>query len=271
MRFYNKMSSSGSGSIMTTTVAVTTTIFLFLSLLVDNVQAGCPKVKDKPCNGGNETTWGSDDGRRTLLTTSSTMNDEEWLEYKENCNSYMYDLYGVVDRHMFLVAQPKEDAIEAGCEEVYFHSSEDKDGTGTNIKFVAIKHDHDEVTEEALEGGLWKFGASSFQFVELSSAFDVADANAPGKVKYNIAFNNCGDFGKNFLMELGQGVDKEFTNFVVNNLLDAYGNDVITEIRNNEENSSWLMRRLSHTIGWSNERLAHYLVEARVSELYDIN
>ena len=172
---------------------------------------------------------------------------------------------------MFLVAQPKEDALEAGCEEVYFHSYEVKDGNGHNEKIVAIKQAHDEVTEEALEGGVWKFGTSSFQFVELSTAFDVADANAPGNTKYNIAFNNCGDFGKNFLMALGQGVNKDFTDFVVKHLIDAYGNDQITEIRHNEESSAWMKRGLSHTIGWSNEKLAHYLVEARVSELYDIN
>jgi hypothetical protein len=41
-----------------------------------------------------------------------------------NCGAYEYDLKLHVDSHLYLILDPKEEALSAGCQTLVFHASD---------------------------------------------------------------------------------------------------------------------------------------------------
>ena len=52
------------------------------------------------------------------------LKDEDLQAIDNNCGSYEYDLKLHVDSHLYLILDPKEEALSAGCQTLVFHASD---------------------------------------------------------------------------------------------------------------------------------------------------
>ena len=52
------------------------------------------------------------------------LNDKDLQAIDNNCGAYEYDLKLHVDSHLYLILDPKEEALSAGCQTLVFHASD---------------------------------------------------------------------------------------------------------------------------------------------------
>ena len=138
----------------------------------------------------------------------------------EECRQIDYNIDLIVDGHLVMALLPSTDATAAGCKSYLMHSNFIKE---TDImEKELIEFDEPKAIFDTLSGthdSLIPFG--SYPLEEIIQSFTYSSVNAIGHDddKYNIVWNNCGDFLATFLQNLGHRTSKAEMMAIASNLV----------------------------------------------------
>jgi hypothetical protein len=164
--------------------------------------------------------------RRHLLIEDgiAILDNEGWDTYKEKCKNFEFDLVGYVESHFYLVAKPKADAIDGGCETIVFHA--DDLGKGPIEKQV-LKVGSGQVDSLDMSH------LATRQFSDLAKTFDQVGVNGA----YDLFLNNCADFVWDFLQRLDVTFTSEFLEYLeyAKARLHKHGDSLVQVMKGNTE------------------------------------
>ena len=192
---------------------------------------------------------------------------EEYRKYADVCADYDYDTAIYVNKHMFAVASPKEEAVASGCPFLVTHALMGEDTPRKEVLvFLSREERNSFLTGEShLEDGMYHMG--SFQFSDLYRVLDETEFTEHNNGVYDIVVNNCGNYMVKLASSLNIKIDSQVTNFVAHRILAASGKDLMDKIRSSANYFSLFHGRALRPETVPDKELVELLVEASASGL----
>ena len=201
---------------------------------------------------------------RNLISKYSVVVQEDDPDYRaiaRSCGDFEYDGALYVDTHLYGVAIPQAAAAYAGCPFIVTHSNfiDENSQAEKEILFFDTK----KVGQRFFgEEGTYHMG--KYKLSTILNAFAKADPAAAGV--YDVLKNTCA----NYMIELAQGldakVDSQVTAFVAKRLFESNSKEILENIRNHMDFSSYFGdRNLRADIG--DEELIEMVVESQAAPL----